>query len=192
MQIVRRRSLLSAAVIRYYITDRRQVPSLLDTVARAIREGVDWIQIREKNLPAREQLKLTRAVLAMGGAKVLVNGRLDVALAAGAHGVHLPAHSIAPFDLRRIVPAGFLIGVSCHSVDEVVRAEAEAASFAVFSPVFESPGKGPPLGLVRLAEAAHSVKMPVLALGGVSRINVQDCISAGAAGVAGISIFQRV
>ena len=179
-------------MIRYYITDRHQVPSLLDTVARVIREGVEWIQIREKDLPAREQLELTRAVLAMRGAKVLVNGRLDVALAAGAHGVQLPAHSIAPSDLRRIVPAGFLIGVSCHTVDEVVRAEAEAASFAVFSPIFESPGKGPPLGIGKLAEAAHSVKMPVLALGGVSRINAPDCIAAGAAGVAGISLFQRV
>ena len=179
-------------MIRYYITDRRQVPSLLDTVARAIRNGVDWIQIREKDLHPREQLELTRVVLAMGGAKVLVNARLDVALAAGAHGVHLPAHAIAPSDLRRITPAGFLIGVSCHTLAEVVRAEAEQASFAVFSPIFESAGKGAPVGMERLAEAARCVKMPVLALGGVSRANAQECMAAGAAGVAGISLFQRV
>ena len=179
-------------MIRYYITDRRQVHSLLDTIARVIGDGVDWIQIREKDLPTREQLELTRKVLAMGGAKVLVNGRLDVALAAGAHGLHLPAHSISPSALRRIVPAGFLIGVSCHTVEEVVRAEVEAASFVVFSPVFESPGKGAPVGLVKLAAAARSVKMPVLALGGVSRANARDCVAAGAAGVAGISMFQRV
>jgi thiamine-phosphate pyrophosphorylase len=179
-------------VIRYYITDRHQVPSLLDTVARVIRDGVDWIQIREKDLPAREQLALTRAVLALGGAKILVNSRLDVALAAGAHGVHLPAHSIAPFDLRRIAPVGFLIGVSCHTVAEVVQAEARQASFAVFSPIFDSPGKGMPVGLTKLAEAAGAVKMPVLALGGVSRANAAACIAAGAAGVAGISLFQRV
>ncbi len=179
-------------MIRYYITDRRQVTSLLSTVARVIRDGVDWIQIREKDLPARDLLAITRAVLAMGGAKVLVNGRLDVALAAGAHGVHLPANSIAPCELRPIAPAGFLIGVSCHTVAEVTRAEAEQASFAVFSPIFEAPGKGAPVGLKRLAEAARAVKMPVLALGGVSRANENECVAAGAAGVAGISLFQRV
>ena len=180
-------------MIRYYITDRKQVPSLIETVARVIRDGVEWIQIREKDLPARELLELTRAVIAMGGAaRVLVNGRLDVALAAGAHGVHLPAHSVAPYELRRIASAGFLIGVSCHTVHEVVQAEAEQASFAVFSPIFESQGKGPPLGLDKLAEAARAVKIPVLALGGVSRGNARACVAAGAAGVAGISLFQRL
>jgi len=179
-------------VIRYYITDRRQVSSLVDTIARVIREGVDWVQLREKDLPAREQLELVRAAVAIGGAKTLVNGRLDVALMAGAHGVHLPANSIAPFELRRIVPPGFLIGVSCHTIEEVIRAEAEGASFGVFSPVFASPGKGPPVGLCVLARAARAVKIPVLALGGVSHANAQECIDAGAAGVAGISLFQRV
>ena len=179
-------------MIRYYITDRRQVTSLIDTVACVIGSGVDWIQIREKDLSAREQYELTCAVLALGSAKVLVNGRADVAIASGAHGVHLPSHSIAPYELRRIAPADFLIGVSCHTLEEVLQAEVEAATFAVFSPVFESPGKGPPAGLTRLAEAAHSVKIPVLALGGVSRSNTQQCIEAGAAGVAGISLFQRV
>ncbi len=179
-------------MIRYYITDRSKVASLTDTIARVVQQGVDWIQIREKDLPARDLLELTRAALSIGGAKILVNGRLDVALAAGAHGMHLPSNSIAPCEIRRIAPLGFLIGVSCHTLDEVMRAEAEQASFAVFSPVFESPGKGPPVGLVKLSEAAHAVRIPVLALGGITNANAQSCIDAGAAGIAAISMFQGV
>lgn len=179
-------------MIRYYITDRKQVPSLLDTVARVIRDGIDWIQVREKDLSAREQYELTKAIVRLGGAKVLVNGRLDVALAAGAHGIHLPSAAVAPAELRRIVPEDFLIGVSCHTLEDLRRAEAEAASFAVFSPVFESPGKGAPVGLGKLAEAAHAVQIPVLALGGITRANAPACVAAGAAGIAGISLFQRV
>jgi thiamine-phosphate pyrophosphorylase len=157
---------------------------------------VDWIQIREKDLPARELLALIRSVRALPnprGVKILVNTRVDVALAAAADGAHLPAGSPTPAQWRSVVAPGFLLGVSCHSVEHVRAAEAEGADYVVFGPVFEPISKTAglePRGLQELERTARAVKIPVLALGGVTKSNLAACFAAGAAGVAGISLFQ--
>jgi thiamine-phosphate pyrophosphorylase len=125
--------------------------------------------------------------------KFLVNSRVDVALAAGAAGAHLPSGSLAPKTWRPITPPGFLFGVSCHSLIEVRAAEEEGANYVVFGPVFpplSKPSRVPAVGLAGLARAAAAVKIPVLALGGVTCANATACVEAGAAGVAGISLFQ--
>jgi len=133
-------------------------------------ENADWVQIRDKELAAREMIAVVRrAVRTM--ARVLVNSRMDVALAAEAAGVHLPAGSIAASDWRAITPTGFLIGVSCHSLEDVVRAETEGADYALFGPVFAPLSKTSdlaPRGLEGLEKAARAVKIPVLALGGIT------------------------
>jgi thiamine-phosphate pyrophosphorylase len=171
--------------------------ALLDVIARNLTRGVEWIQIREKDLPARDLFHLVQSALALdnpGGSRILVNTRIDVALAAGAAGAHLPAGSPPAKTWRPLTPPGFLIGVSCHTVDEVRAAENDSADYAVFGPVFAPRSKASPLaprGLEELAHAARSVRIPVLALGGITSANLQDCLDAGAAGVAAISLYQE-
>jgi len=127
-------------------------------------------------------------------ARILVNSRVDVAMAAGTSGVHLPAGSIPPRDWRAITPVGFLIGVSCHTLEEVLSAEREGADYVFFGPVFAPLSKSSdlkPRGLEVLGRVCGSVKIPVLALGGITWENAPACNTAGAAGVAGITLFQR-
>jgi thiamine-phosphate pyrophosphorylase len=169
-------------MIRYAIT----AGDALATAARNLAAGIEMIQIREKELGTRELMRLVRAVLALPnphGTKILVNSRADVALACGAAGVHLTSDAPPPSAFRPL-----LAGVSCHRVEEVRRAEREGADFVVFGPVF--PGKGQPVGLEQLGEACRSVRIPVLALGGVTKENAPACLAAGAAGVAGIRLFR--
>ncbi len=173
--------------LRYCITNRTP----LAEIARILLAGVELLQIREKHLSTRELSAHIGAVLRLDnprGTKILVNDRADVALACGAHGVHLRSDSIAPTSLRTIAPPGFLIGVSCHSIADIEAAE--GADFVVLAPIFDSPGKGAPLGLRYLAQAVHSTNIPVLALGGVSAERIPVCLRLGAAGVAGIRLFQ--
>jgi len=173
-------------VKRYCITDSP------DVAARAASDAVEMIQIRTKELSARALVDLVRGVVINARrSKILVNTRTDVALACGAHGVHLPAGSIAPDTIRKITPAGFLIGVSCHTMDELRAAEREGADFAVYGPVFSSVTKPfTPIGIEAFRQAAASVRLPVYALGGVTAENARQCMEAGAAGVAGISLFN--
>jgi len=184
---------------RYFITDRHRFGStsgLLKAIQYHLERGVEKIQIREKDLSARDLLQLVDRALALPnphGSKVLVNGRVDVALAAGAAGVHLPALSPVPRLWRTIVPSGFEIGVSCHTLDEVVAAARDGADYVVFGPVFSPISKSSdltPRGLAGLAAAAAAVPIPVFALGGITESNSESCIRAGAAGVAGISLFE--
>jgi len=181
-----------------YITDRRALAPrpLLPLIHEAIRTGLDVVQIREKDLATRELLELVKGAIdaARGtSTRIVVNDRLDVALAAGAAGVHLGTQSLPARVVRQQVPKDFLVGVSCHSREEALSAELAGADYVVLGPIFETPSKlpyGPPLGLGKLREVTEQVKMPVLALGGITVERVRSCLEAGATGIAGISIFQ--
>ena len=193
----------------YYITDRMQLPGdeaerrrrLLSKIAEAVTCGVDYIQLREKDLSGRELESLAREAARIVHAqpstktRPLINSRSDVALAVGADGVHLRSDDIFIPDARTIAEhAGrrnWLIGISCHSDDDVKLAASQAASFVVFAPVFgkrDSPITAP-AGIDALRRACQ-YDVPVLALGGVTLQNAALCMEAGAAGIAGIRLFQ--
>lgn len=171
---------------------------LVEQARIAASSGCQLIQIREKDLAPGALLSLTRRVIDVArGARILVNDRLDVALAAGADGVHLPVSSLPPAEARAIADrAGlpdFVIGVSTHSLEEALAAESGHADFIVTGPVFETPSKaayGPPMGLERLGEICSRIRIPVLALGGITIDNFDRPLRAGAAGIAGIGIFS--
>jgi thiamine-phosphate pyrophosphorylase len=214
--------LMADRCLLYYITDRSQFRgdeharrrALLAKIAEAASVGVNYIQLREKDLSTRELETLAReAVAAVRNStplrtenrelrtRLLINSRTDVALAAGADGVHLRSDDIAPHEVRHVLEASahrppatdhFLVAASCHTAADVFRAESENADFAVFAPVFGKRGSAgtPPAGLAALREACRA-KIRVLALGGVTVENAARCLEAGAAGVAGIRLFQE-
>lgn len=193
-----------------YVTDGRAFPAaerrefLLERIAAAIDAGADWVQIREKDFPARELLRISRDAVKIAAqvgsrTRVVVNDRLDVALAAGAAGVHLGRESLpadAPTAWRRTaeLPEKFLVGISCHSVEEVRTAETLGADYIFFGPVFDTPAKrqfGAPQGIARLAEVCRATRIPVFAIGGINEQNARECLRAGAAGIAAIRLFQE-
>jgi thiamine-phosphate pyrophosphorylase len=200
-----------------YVTDRRSLPdvestdqwkALLSKIGAAAEAGVDWIQIREKDLSGRDCSLLTREALrhaarfSAGKAtatRVLVNDRLDVALAERANGVHLGEKSLPLAETMRLVGNhgelnDFLIGVSCHSLEAARAAASGGADYLFFGPVFATPSKasfGEPQGLERLAEVCSEVAIPVLAIGGITVVNAAECLDAGASGIAAIRLFQE-
>jgi thiamine-phosphate pyrophosphorylase len=182
------------------ITDRRRLASgdgeaLVRRVAAAARAGVQLVQLRERDLDGRPLWQLAAACVgAVRGtpARVLVNDRLDVAIAAGAHGVHLRGDSMAAARVRRLVPAGFLIGRSIHSLAEARDAAQEGAvDYLIFGTMFPTSAKpgATPQGLEALAQVAAATTIPVLAVGGITRDTAGRLAAAGAAGVAAIGLF---
>ena len=186
------------------VTDRRRLTSgdrtfseqqrsLLALIAEAMEGGVSLVVIRELDLRARDLWTLSAAavILARGSAtRVLVNGHADVALAAGADGVHLPANGPAVARVRALGPPGWLVGRSAHSADEL--AAAASADYVTFGTVFPTASKPGVAGqgVAALAAAARSVHAPVLAIGGVTIERAGECLAAGAVGVAAISLFM--
>lgn len=208
----------SRAPILCYVTDRKspfsadqdQSEAVLKSIVSAAAAGVDWIQVREKDLPVKTLSSLIRGAIAETKhlsernrpvARILVNDRLDVAVSECAAGVHLGEHSMPVREVRKWLSANpqiaadgnFLLGVSCHSVQAAINAERDGADYIFFGPVFATPSKaafGPPQGLQRLTEVCSTAAIPVIAIGGIILENASDCFLAGAAGIAAIRLFQ--
>lgn len=205
----------------YYITDRRQFAgderarrgALLAKIAEAARAGVDYIQLREKDLSGRELERLAHECACIVGklrnesgeqrTRLLINSRTDIALAAAADGVHLRSDDVSPSTVRSIwkqvasrnskfAARGLIVAASCHTASDVARAASTGADFAVFAPVFEKRDapQVQPRGLAALHEASAG-KIPVFALGGVTIDNAASCLAVGAVGIAGIRLFQE-
>jgi len=176
----------------HLITDSSAAEDLPRAVSQALEGGVDWIQVREKRLPARSLFELARMVgerCRARGAGLLVNDRIDVALAAGAHGVHLGGKSLPVAVARQILPRPRLLGVSVHSLAEARAAERAGADYVTMGSVFPTrshPGLSG-VGLEELRRVVEGVEIPVLAIGGITAANIGEVLATGVAGVAVIS-----
>lgn len=205
----------------YYITDRTQFPGteshcwkcLLRKIAEAALAGVDYIQLREKDLCGRALESLAKDVVRIiretrSSTRLLINSRTDIALAAEADGVHLTSNDVSPLDLKKIWRKTQgrgepIVAVSCHGEADIIAAESASDrvaadvhvrppsdDFVVFGPVFEKRGAEQTVGIDQLRQVCRH-RIPVLALGGVTTENAHLCIEAGAKGIAGIRLFQE-
>lgn len=213
------------ALILCHVTDRKLLrgapessAALLERIRAAIAAGVGWIQLREKDLSGRALAGLAREAIAAArgtATQIIINDRLDVAIAAGAAGVHLggaslPVAEVAAWCAKNAPARGaggdeeqavglttgatFLVGASCHSLAEAQAAERAGAQYVIFGPVYSTPSKsqyGAPQGLARLEEVCRAVRVPVLAIGGITLENAGECLRAGAGGIAAIRLFQE-
>lgn len=178
---------------------RRECPSTLQIIESAVRSEISMLQIREKNLSGRLLFDLVTKVVRLRGkskTRILVNDRADIARSADADGVHLTSRSVRPDVIRRTFPGNFIIGVSAHSVGEVVKSKLAGADFVTFSPIGPTPEKlkyGPPQGFVRLAEAVGAVDgFPVIALGGINEQNLDEVFRTGARGIGAIRLLNDI
>ncbi|PYU72813.1 MAG: thiamine phosphate synthase [Acidobacteria bacterium] len=214
--IVSRLNSAISGLLLCYLTDRHSLSgiesggaqqTLLRKIGTATAAGVDWLQIREKDLSGRDSGLLTRKALQLAArspasdavpTRILVNDRQDVALSERAGGVHLGENSLPLAEAKRLVKAqaqslDFLIGISCHSLEAARSAASGGADYLFFGPIFATPSKaafGAPQGLERLAEVCRAVAIPVLAIGGITLGNASACLAAGASGIAAIRLFQ--
>jgi thiamine-phosphate pyrophosphorylase len=179
----------------YLITDRHQKGSrhMFDVVEDALKGGVRGVQLREKDLSGRELYELAydlRKLTARYGARLLINDRVDIALAVEADGVHLSQNSMPMHRARKLLGRKRLIGLSCHNQISAIMAQENGADFITFGPVYYTPSKanyGKPVGVELLETVAHLIAIPVFALGGIKKENIQKVTAAGAAGIALVS-----
>ena len=179
----------------YLVTDRALARGrpLADVVRAAVGGGVTCVQLREKEASAREFAAAARELVALLrplGVPLIVNDRIDVALAAGADGVHVGQQDLSVADARRLGPPGWIVGVSAESVADAARAERDGADYVGASPIFATPTKAdhaPPLGLAGLRALRAATKLPLVAIGGLHAGNARETIRAGADGLAVVS-----
>lgn len=177
------------------VTDRHQTKGrpLVSLLQRVLAAGISTIQIRERDLSARELVALAREVRVVTGScnsQLLINDRIDVALALEGVGVHLRSNSLPPSVARRLLGPQRLMGISVHSVEEAVQAESQGANYIVLGPIYETPSKqmfGPPLGIQTLEKACRLVRIPIVGIGGVTAERAREMRGAGAFGVAVIT-----